>query len=116
MQFEVDLNTIQFNKDDVVLVSKFNNEISYFYFVKPKDLKLKSKVIQKKITKINDGFNIELSSRTLQKDVFLFTKNKGHFSDNFFDMLPNDRLIIHFKTEHKTLDDLQLKSFNNFIR
>ena len=30
------------------------------------------------------------------KDVFLFTKDKGHFSDNFFDVLPNQTKTVHF--------------------
>ncbi len=115
VQFEIDLSAIQFNKNETILVSKFKDETSNFYFVKPKDLKLNQDEIQKKITQTKDGFNIELSSTTLQKDVFLFAKVKGHFSDNFFDILPNESLIIHFKTKSKTLGDLQLKSFNNFI-
>ena len=116
IKHELDLNTIQFNKKESVLVSKFENELSYFYFVKPKDLKLIQENTQKKITKTADGFSIELSSNTLQKDVFLFTKVKGYFVNNFFDLLPNESVIIHFKTDADTLIDLQLKSFNNFIR
>jgi beta-mannosidase len=115
IKFQLDLSTIQFNRDEIVLVSQFKNNVSYFYFVKPKDLKLQSAEIQRKITKTEDGFSIELSSETLQKDVFLFTTTKGHFSDNFFDLLPYQSVIIHFKTKSKSLDDLQLKSFNIFI-
>ena len=116
IKYKFDVNTLKFKKKEVVLISKFNNHISYFYFVKPKDLKLKQGEIIKKITKTKDGFNIELSSIVLQKHVFLFTNEKGHFSDNFFDILPNENIIIHFNTEVKKLNDLQLKSFNTFIR
>ena len=84
--------------------------------VKPKDLKLKQAEIIKKITKTKDGFNIELSSKTLQKNVFLFTETKGHFSDNFFDLLPNESITVHFKTASKTFTNLGLKTFNTFIR
>ncbi len=115
LKFQLDLKTIQFNKNELVLVSKFKDETAYFYFVKPENLKLNQEEIQKNIALTKDGFNIELSSKTLQKDVFLFTKTKGHFSDNFFDLLPNQSVIIHFETESKSLDELQLKSFNNFI-
>lgn len=116
VKFSMDLNTIPFEKDKVILVSKFNKETSYFYFSKSKDLKLKYKEIQKKITKSEGGFSIELSSDTLQKDVFLYSNSKGHFSDNFFDILPGQSISIYFKTEANTLDGLELKSFNNFIR
>jgi beta-mannosidase len=116
IKFELDLNTIQFEKEKVVLVSRFNDETTHFYFSKPKDLKLNLGVIQKKITKSGGGFTIELKSETLQKDVFLYSNSKGHFSDNYFDILPNETVRVHFKTEAKSLDNLQLKSFNNFIR
>lgn len=116
IKFQLDLGTIQFNKHESVLVLRFKNETSYFYFVKPKNLELNQEDIQKQITPTKGGFNIELSSKILQKDVFLFSKAKGHFSDNFFDLLPNETITIHFKTKAPALDDLQLKSFNNFIR
>ena len=79
-------------------------------------MNLKIAKIKTIITKTKDGFDIELQSETLQKDVFLLTKAKGHFSDNFFDMLPNEKIIIHFKTETESLEDLELKTFNTFIR
>lgn len=116
IKYELDLSAIAFHKNAIVLISKFKTETSYFYFVKPKKLKLNEGGIENKITKIKHGFTIELSSKTLQKDVFLFSKTKGHFSDNFFDLLPNTSVTIQFKTESEILDDLQLKSFNNFIR
>ena len=116
IKYELDLNTIRFNKNEVVLVSKFENSTSHFYMIKPKDLNLKTSEITKTITKTLDGFNIELTSKTLQKDVFLYADTKGHFSDNFFDLLPNESIIIHFKSNIKTLQDLQVKTFNNFIR
>ena len=72
--------------------------------------------IKTKIFETIDGFNIDLYSETFQKDVFLFADAKGHFSDNFFNMLPNKTYTIHFKTESKSLDELKLKSFNSFVR
>ena len=116
IKHELYLKSIKFNKNETVLISKFNKHTSYFYMVKPKDLKLKQAEIIKKITKTKDGFNIELSSKTLQKNVFLFTETKGHFSDNFFDLLPNESITVHFKTASKTFTNLGLKTFNTFIR
>ena len=111
-----DLKAINFKKQKAVLVYTFKGKTSFYYFVKPKDLQLNQGEINTEITKIEDGFTIELSSKTFQKDVFLFTDEKGHFSDNFFDMLPDKIYSIHFKTKADKLEDLNLKSFNNFIR
>ncbi|MCC1482979.1 beta-mannosidase [Winogradskyella immobilis] len=116
VKFQMDLNTISFQKEAVVLVSKFKDLTSNFYFSKPKDLKLKQEEIEKTVTKSSNGFKVILSSKTLQKDVFLYTTIKGHFSDNYFDILPGEKVTIHFKTEASSLDDLQFKSFNNFVK
>ena len=110
---EIDLSKIDLNAN--VLVSNYNGNTSTFYLTKPKNLKLKQADIYQKITKTDNGFEIELSSTTLQKDVFLFTKNEGHFNDNFFDLLPNETQVIIFKTEAKTLEDLKIKTLNDFI-
>ncbi len=116
LKLEQALKDIDFNKNNVVLVSEFNDEVSHFYFSKPKNLDLKKAEIERRITATETGFKIELSSNTLQKDVFLYSDSKGRFSDNFFDIRPNEPVIIHFSTEASNVDDLQLKSFNNFIR
>jgi len=88
------------------------NTSSLHYLARPKDLQLPKEDISTKITKTEDGFSIEVSSKTLQKDVFFYTKAKGHFSDNFFDVLPNETITIIFKTEAETLDDLAFKTLN----
>lgn len=79
-------------------------------------MQLNKTEIQQKIVKTTNGFSIELPSTTLQKDVFLFSSKKGNFSDNFIDILPNETYNIHFKTDSDKLEDLQLKSFNTFVR
>ena len=116
VKFQLDLKNVDFNKNETVLVSTFNGKSSFFYFVKPKDLKLNQAEIQKIVMKTNDGFSIELFSSTLQKDVFLFTNANGRFSDNFFDLMPNQSKTIQFYTDSKRLDTLQIKTFNTFIR
>ncbi|GGI56539.1 beta-mannosidase [Winogradskyella haliclonae] len=110
------LEAINFKKDSAVLVYTFKDKTSFFFFVKPKDLQLNQADINTEILKVEDGFTIELSSETFQKDICLFTKKKGRFSDNFFNMLPNKTYTIHFKTKADKLEDLDLKSFNSFIR
>ncbi len=112
----LDLSILKFNNNEVVIIAKFNNEVSYSYLVKPKDLKLKQGEIVRKITKSKGGFNIELISPTLQKDVFLFCNETGHFSDNYFDLVPNESKVIYFETNSDKLDDLGIKTFNIIIR
>ena len=102
-----------FKKNNLVFLAEFNNATSLLYLDKPKNLKLlKGKIVQK-ITKNINGFSITLKSTVLQKDVFLFTSEKGHFSDNFFDLLPNKSKTIEFKTDAKSLDDLKIKTLNS---
>ncbi len=110
----IDLSEFSFNKNKAVIVSEFQESRSLFYLVKPKDLDLPPKAIQKTITKTEGGFTISLSSKTLQKDVFLFCKETGRFSDNYFDLLPNKTKFIVFKTEAKHLKDVEIMSLNGF--
>jgi len=115
VKHQLDLPTLVLDKTKVVVVSTFKDEISHFYLAKPKDLKLQKSVIKKHVTQTEEGFTIELSSETLQKAVFLFSKEKGHFSDNFFDILPNRPVKIKFETKAASLKDLKLKTLNDFI-
>ncbi len=113
--FNVHLKSLKLDYATVVVITAFNKETSYFYLAKPKDLALQKSGLFQKISKTNDGFIIELSGTTLQKDVFLYTDTKGFFSDNFFDMLPNEIKTIEFKTNAETLDDLKIKTLNEFV-
>ncbi|OBX26253.1 beta-mannosidase [Gelidibacter algens] len=112
----LNLNSLQLDRNSVVIVSTFNEETSYFYLARPKDLHLRKASVQKTIMKSEKGFTIELSSASLQKGVFLFTKEKGHFSDNFFDLLPNQKVKIDFETNASSLKDLKIKTLNEFTQ
>lgn len=104
------------DKDNLVVVSDFNGREALYYFEKPKNLKLKNREITKTITKIENGFSLQLHSNTLQKNVFMKTKTKGHFSDNYFDLLPNKPVEVIFETQSTQLDSINIISLNNFIR
>lgn len=115
------LAEVEGNPSDYVMKGTFisssssasaSNSTSLFYTARPKDLQLPKEDITTKVTKIDGGFSIEVSAETLQKDVFFYTKAKGHFSDNFFDVLPHQTVTITFTTEAKTLDDLAFKTLN----
>ena len=114
---ELDISNLDIDKQNVVVATSFGNNQSYFYLVKPKDLKLQKGEIQfKEVTKIEEGFLIELFSEVLQKDVFISANTDGHFSDNYFDLLPNQPKVITFETFVQELPVLKTKSLNNFIR
>ena len=110
------INELNFDWNAVVMELNLGNESKLFYFSKPKNLSLLEASISSSITKVHNGFEIELLSPVLQKDVFLSTKGPGHFSTNFFDIMPNKPIKTYFKTQVDTLTDLKITSFNNFIR
>ncbi len=56
----------------------------YFYFVKPKELKLKKPEIRLSVKKSSAGYKFEIISNRLAKNIFLSFENyKGFFNDIF---------------------------------
>ena len=81
-----------------------NNVISerLQYLAYPKDLKLQKTDISPKVNINNDIVTLEFFSNTLVKDVYVESSdNNGVFSDNFFDVKPNEQKVITFKTTKK---------------
>ncbi|SDT99685.1 beta-mannosidase [Polaribacter sp. Hel1_33_78] len=109
--FNFSLESIK--SESSVLITEFNNQQSVFFFTKPKDLNLPKGIIKKVVSKTKNGFSIILTSDVLQKDMFLFSKGKGHFSDNFFDLIPNQNKVIKFITKENSLNDLRIKTLNS---
>jgi beta-mannosidase len=117
------LSDINANPSNYVMKGTFisntdetSNSSSLFYTARPKDLKLPDENISTKVTKIENGFSIEVTAKRLQKDVFFHTKAKGHFSDNFLDVLPNQTVTITFATDAENIDDLAFKTLNGIQR
>lgn len=115
--FSIPLKKLEFDRKSSVLKVNFGNSEYLHYFTGPKDLKLPETEteIETEIKKVDTGFLITLSSKTLQKDVFLTPNEKGRFKDNFFDLLPNEPKTILFSTESKTAPKLRIKTLNHFI-
>jgi beta-mannosidase len=75
-----------------------------FYFARPKDLPLTKPTIQ--IRKI-DELSYEVSSDVLAKNVYLSSGQETFFSDNYFDVLPNQNVRI---TLSKPVETIEAKS------
>ncbi len=83
------------------------------YFKSPKDMDLKHPEIKKSVTKTASGFEIELTTNTLAKNVHLTCGDPdGFFSDNFFDMIPGIPKTVAVKTQVQQ-DEFE-RSFNIF--
>lgn len=71
---------------------------NFHYYLDPKALNLPKTQVNKKITPVAGGFNIELRAPQFVKNLQLSTPDgEGHFSDNFFDMLPNRTYTVFLK-------------------
>ena len=92
------------------IISDSEIENSLYYFVKPKELKLTKPTI--KITKIDD-LTYEVSSDVLAKNVFLFSDETTHFSDNYFDLFPSERKVIQLT---KPVENIELKTLFDTLK
>lgn len=102
-------------ENSVLAVAKFARKTAVFYFSKPKELLLKKSGISQHIIPINGGFEVELSSETLQKNVFLYTDTAGDFSDNYFDLLPKESKKVVFKTNDHQKPEFGVKVLNELM-
>jgi beta-mannosidase len=68
-------------------------------FFKPfKELKVTKPEVTYEITKAEQGFDITLKTDKLAKNVYLqIADEEGFFSDNYFDLLPGEKVTINLK-------------------
>jgi len=98
------------DKKAVVLVATLESDQkkidrALFYFAKPKNLKLPGVNISMDIIEENGVMKVILESDKLAKNVFLVNDN-CRFSDNFFDVLPGEKLEVNVETS-LTAEELQ---------
>jgi beta-mannosidase len=98
----------EINLKKALLKIEFNSDrkstSTEFYLVKPKDLELeKPNITIKKL----DDLTLEITSDILAKNVFLSTNENTHFSDNYFDVLPNK---VYRITLSKPSEEINIKS------
>jgi beta-mannosidase len=71
-----------------------------FFFRPFKELNIPTPQIDYTVTSTDSGFNIELKTGKLAKNVYLQIEDvEGFFSDNYFDMLPGEKVTISLKTK-----------------
>jgi len=68
---------------------------TYHYFETPKKLKLQHPDIQYQIDETAQ--TVTLSTNTLIKNLYLYATDDVRFDDNYFDLLPGEPLMIHYK-------------------
>lgn len=77
----------------------------FHYFVEPKDLKLQKPEFSLQASKKNNTWELNITSNTLVKDVWLSVPNKSvTFSDNYFDLPANKTKTIVCTTESEVSD------------
>ena len=74
------------------------------YLAPPRKLHLPKAKITLAATPVDGGYQLTLSSDRLAKNVLLSTEADGFFSDNYFDLLPDERKTVFFKTAQKWED------------
>jgi beta-mannosidase len=83
------------------------------YFDAVKNLNLPLAEIKHKIEKTKDGFTLDLSTDKLAKNLYLRADEmEGHFSDNYFDLLPGESVQIGFLCQ----DSIQLPDFEKSLK
>jgi beta-mannosidase len=95
---------LKFDLPQAVLKIQFRAMTCSYFFVKPKELKLVKPNIQ--IKKI-DELIYEVSSDVLAKNVYLASEEETFFSDNYFDILPNQKVQIKLS---KPIQKIKIKS------
>lgn len=79
----------ELSRDDVIIDSDLH------YFVKPKNLELTDPQIKMEIREKGDNIEVALTAISLAKNVFLYADGlTGQFSDNYFDILPGQQVLI----------------------
>jgi len=71
---------------------------NWTYFVPARQMPLpKPSLVVRTVKKTEEWYELEVSSSSLARGVYLYTDHvEGHFSDNFFDVLPGEKVRVKF--------------------
>lgn len=87
------------------------------YFLPVKYLSLRDPEIKAQVWSVDEGYEIQLSSDILSKNVFLSLNSvEGFFTDNYFDLLPGEIKTVRFITKNTEVDiknELKIKTLND---
>ncbi len=92
-------NGIHKNEGYVVSRIKNNEELiasNIYYAVYPKKLELSKPDINISIRRVKDAYMIVLQTDVLAKNVYLSSPVEGHFTDNYFDLLSEEKKTVFF--------------------
>jgi len=84
---------VQVTEQDEIIASNL------FYFAPIRDIELPQPEVDIAWVKVEDGYNLELNTNVLAKNVYLSMDEDGFFSDNYFDLIPGESRTIHLKTD-----------------
>ncbi|MDL2326989.1 glycoside hydrolase family 2 protein, partial [Bacteroidales bacterium OttesenSCG-928-A14] len=103
--------TLNFDSDEIAIPEKI---VCLDY---PKHLQLDSANIEISVQEKRGEYHLTLTTNTLAKGVFVSTTNDiaGNWSDNYFDLLPNQEKVITFIPANKeeAKPQFDVKCFNN---
>jgi len=90
---------------------------NHYYFYPFKQLKIPTPAMEHSVVKTENGFDISLSTDKLAKNVYLqIGDEEGFFSDNYFDMLPSEKVTINLETnisEEKLNEVLTIRTLDD---
>ncbi len=113
--FKIPLTEPSLDRNKTFVDIRFRESAFQHYFTSPKDLILLKQNIAREFTKTKKGFKLTLTSSVLQKDVFLIADSKGKWSDNFFDLLPEETKEVTFVTDNPEATLLEIKTLNKLL-
>lgn len=103
-------------KNEVVVNARFMTKeepiVSNNYFLtRYKEIHFPKATVQTEIAPATDGFDITITSDVFARGVFLSINGiDNFFSDNYFDLLPGEKAVVHVETKlDKTTFEQQLK-------
>ncbi|MBN2091225.1 glycoside hydrolase family 2 protein [candidate division KSB1 bacterium] len=81
------------------------------YFTLTKNLNLPEPDYHIEVTEVPSGYKIKLTAKCLLKSIYLqVDESEGVFSDNYFDLLPGEQVVIEYITSQK------INNFDNKLK
>lgn len=92
---------IIFMEDDTILSERLH------FFTYPKDMELRETELKPSVTFNNGKYYIEFTTDVFVKDLYIEASERGDFSKNFFDLIPNVSQTVIFEPEDKNRKDVK---------